>query len=88
MGTLKMNKQVIELSENSVQIIKKHELTADSVLIVRVDVPDMPKHRSEKYMQDISKAFSDIFKTNKILVISKNISIDVIDNVMVVGYYN
>jgi hypothetical protein len=49
----------IELSENSIQILDKQELTDRHIMVIKVGVGNMPAHKAMQYMEDIRKAFAD-----------------------------
>lgn len=51
--------QTIELSENSIQILDKQELTDRHIMIVKVDTGNMPAHKAKEYMDNIKDAFAD-----------------------------
>ena len=60
---------VIELSENSVQILDRSNLTETSIVVVKVDVSSMPAHRAQIFMQDIATAFREKMAPAEVMVV-------------------
>ena len=67
----------IELSKNSIQNLDKQELTDRHIILVKVDVKDMPAHKAIKFMRDISKEFADKVAPAEIIVMPLEKTIEV-----------
>lgn len=59
----------IELSENSIQILKKTDITPDSVVLVKVDTSMMSRAKADEYMKGILDVFKEKLNHVNILVI-------------------
>lgn len=73
--------QTIELSENSIQILDKQELTDRHIMIIKVGVGDMPAHKAMKYMEDIRTAFADKVAPAELIIMPAENTIEVFEKV-------
>ena len=71
-----MNK-TIELSENSIQILDKQELTDKHIVIIRVDVGNLPTHKATEYLNDIKTAFVNKVVPAELIVMSSKNTVEV-----------
>lgn len=71
--------QTIELSENSIQIVNKQNLTENSVIVVKVDVGSLPLHKATEYMDNIKGAFKDIIGAAKLVVMSNKHDLSIVE---------
>ena len=71
----------IKLSETSVQILEAKNLTKDHTLVVTVDLGNMPGHIVNGIFEKYKDAFKKIFPEVQIVVIPKNIQIEVVSTV-------
>lgn len=73
-----MNK-TIELSENSIQILDKQELTDKHIVIIRVDVGNLPTHKATEYLKYIKTAFVNKVAPAEIIVMSSKNTVEVFE---------
>lgn len=67
----------IELSENSIQILDKQELTDRHIMVIKVAVSGMPAHKAMEYMKDIRKAFADKVAPAELIIMPLENTIEV-----------
>jgi hypothetical protein len=73
--------QTIELSENSIQILDKQQLTENSILIVKVDVGNMPARHAMEYMENIKTTFAKHVEPANLVIMSNKTSIELLENI-------
>ena len=69
----------IELSENSIQILDKQELTDRHVMIIKVDIDNLPSHKAMEYMERIKTAFADKVAPAELIVMSSKNTVEVFE---------
>jgi hypothetical protein len=69
--------QTIELSENSIQILDKQELTDRHIMIIKVDVGNLPAHKAMEYMEYIKDSFKDKVSPAELIIMPKDNTVEV-----------
>jgi hypothetical protein len=69
----------IELSENSIQILDKQELTDRHIMVIKVGVGNMPAHKAMQYMEDIRKTFADKVAPAELIIMPLENTIEVFE---------
>lgn len=69
--------QTIELSENSIQILDKQDLTDKHIMIIKVDVGNLPSNRATEYMESIKNAFKDRVAPAELIIMPQNNTVEV-----------
>jgi hypothetical protein len=70
---------VIELSENSIQILDVQKLTDRHVMIVKVDVGNLPPSKAMDFMECIRVAFSEKVAPAELIVMPLTNEINVFE---------
>lgn len=68
--------QTIELSENSIQILNKQVLTDRHIMIIKVDVGNLPSHRATEYMESIKNTFKDRVAPAELIIMPKDNTVE------------
>jgi len=63
-----MNPYLVEITENSIQILNKQQLTKDSIVFVQVDVLHMPRSRAEEFMKSVRDELTKFVSPAKVVV--------------------
>lgn len=69
----------IELSEGSIQILDKQELTDRHVMFIKVDCGNLPFSRQVEYLEQIKEAFKDVAGTARVVIMPKTTEITVFE---------
>ena len=67
----------IELSENSIQILNKQELTDKHIMIVKIDIGNLPTHKAIEYMENIKSVFADKIKPAELIIMPSSSTVEV-----------
>ena len=69
----------IELSENSIQILDKQELTDRHIMVIKVDIDNLPSHKAMEYMERIKTAFADKVAPAELVIMPLQNTIEVFE---------
>lgn len=72
---------MIELTENSIQLLNKQNITKDTIVVIKVDVGNLPKHLSEQHMVNIKNSFSDVLFPAKLIIMPIQNTIEIYEKV-------
>ena len=71
----------IELSENSIQILDKQELTDRHIMVIKVDIDNLPSHRAMQYMERIKTTFAEKVAPAELVIMPLQNTIEVFEKV-------
>jgi hypothetical protein len=71
--------QIIELSENSVQILNKQQLTENNIVVFKVDTGNMPIHKAQEYLQNFKDSITGSCAPADVWVMSNKVDVSIIE---------
>jgi hypothetical protein len=71
--------QIIELSENSVQILNKQQLTENNIVVFKVDTGNMPIHKAQEYLQNFKDNIVGSCSPASVWVMSNKVDVSIIE---------
>ena len=72
-------KHTIELSEKSIFLLERQTFTENNIVLVKIDVGNIPLRRATDYMENIKNSFQEFVSPAKLVVMPNSTTVEILE---------